>query len=1079
MKPFGSEADWEDLALEDLGDLGWEPMGGKAIAPGSGERVSWDSLVIPHRLQDALLRLNPEVPKHYLDQAMAEILAIRSGDALTENHRMHGILIGGYSGLSYVDDEGVQRSPTVHVISANPDRNDWLAANQVRLADRDHDRRFDVVLYCNGLPVGIIEVKKGGAHHADVSAAHAQLETYVHEFPAEFRFALLTIATDGVISAYGTPFTPLNHFAPWNVDDDGRPVEPGERQPDGSTPTSLSLLLYGVCNVERFLQLQRHFTAFHVYKDNGTLTKRIAKPHQYFAVTKAVGSTIDAVRGDGRAGVVWHTQGSGKSMEMELYTYALSQRPKLANPTVVVITDRTDLDGQLFSSFARSELLRSTPVQISTRKQLREVLSETRSGGIYFTTLQKFGRTLGERDAGEAHPLLTDRSNVVVIVDEAHRSHYDDLDGYARHLRDALPRATLIAFTGTPIARADHDTRAVFGDVIDVYDLTRAVKDGATVPVYFEPRLIRVALDDGVTPEDLDAAANEITLGLDDVERARIERSVANLNRLYGAPDRIEALVDDLLAHWDARAEAMTGFIGSRGKAMIVCVTREVCVRVYEAIVRRRPGWANASDDKGRVKVVFSGVPSDPAAYQPHIRRPSQEKAVKERAANAQDELELIIVKDMLLTGFDSPSLHTLYLDRPMRDALLMQTLARVNRTFRGKRDGLLVAYAPIADSLEHALGEYTVDDQQARPVGRNIAEAADAMIDLLSELDACLTGFPWRTRLAVGTPRAHVETVVAAANHLRSPANSTSDGADGDGADAEPVGLRFRRLAGQLSRLWALARGKESLTPEQQREVQFYEYVRVAMAKLDAEARRGRGEPIPEDIQLLLGKVLDDSTDAGEILDIYAAAGLPRMSLAELTPSTMEAMRTAAKQADKAHLAIEQIRNLLLKEAGSMVAGSLVRGRAFSERIDELMRKYTNQQLTAAEVMAALIELAKEVTADAARGAKFTPPLGDDELAVFDALEANDSARLLQGEDTLAQIARELVVVMRRDIRTDWTVRDDVKAKLRSSIKRLLVKYDYPPDQQQGAISLVMEQMEALAPRYAAERKAEGHAPS
>ncbi len=537
-----------------------------------------------------------------------------------------------------------------------------------------------------------------------------------------------------------------------------------------------------------------------------------------------------------------------------------------------------------------------------------------------------------------------------------------------------------------------------------------------------------------MTPDDLDAAADEITVGLDAVERARIERSVANLTRLYGAPDRIEALVDDLLAHWEARAEAMTAFIGTRGKAMIVCVTREVCVRVYEAIVRRRPDWADPANDKGRVKVVFSGVPSDPAAYQPHIRRPSQERAVKERAARDDDELELIIVKDMLLTGFDSPALHTLYLDRPMRDALLMQTLARVNRTFRGKRDGLLVAYAPIADSLEHALGEYTVDDQHERPVGRHIAEAATAMLDVLLELEVCLAGFPWRSRLEVGTPRAHVETVISAANHLRSP---TNDAAGGDGA--EPVALRFRRLAGQLTRLWALARGKESLTSAQQRDVGFFEHVRVAMAKLDAEVRRGRGEPIPEDIQLLLGKVIDDSTDAGEILDIYAAAGLPRMSLGELTPTAMDAMRAAAKHADRAHLAIEQIRNLLLIEAGSMVAGSLVRGRAFSERIDELMRKYTNQQLTAAEVMAALIELAKEVTADAARGAKFTPPLGDDELAVFDALEANDSARLLQGEDTLAQIARELVAVMRRDIRTDWTVRDDVKAKLRSSIKRLI----------------------------------------
>ncbi len=1076
MSSFGSEADWESLAMEDLGELGWAPKAGKDIAPGSGERESWDSLVIPHRLREALGRLNPDVPAAYLEQAMAEILAVRSADAMTENHRLHGILTRGYTGLTYVDSEGVERAPTIHVMSATPERNDWLVANQVRLADRDHDRRFDVVLYCNGLPVAIIEVKKGGAHQADTSAAHAQLATYVAEFPAEFRFALLTVATDGVIAAYGTPFTPLNHFAPWNVDDDGRPVEPGNTL-DGGTDaqTSLSLLLYGLFNLERFLQLQRNFTAFDAAdKTSGELVKRIAKPHQYFAVTKAVGATIDAVRGDGRAGVVWHTQGSGKSMEMELYTHALAQRPELANPTAVVITDRTELDGQLFGAFKRSELLPSEPVPVQSREQLRQVLRDSRGGGIYFTTLQKFGKTKDERDAGIAHPLLSDRSNIVVVVDEAHRSHYDHLDGYARHLRDALPHATLIAFTGTPISRADHDTRAVFGDDIDVYDLSRAVADGATVPVFFEPRLIRVALDEHVSADDLDQAADEITLGLDDVERARVEQTVANLTRLYGAPDRVAALVEDLLAHWDARAEAMRDVIGTRGKAMIVCVTREVCVRVYDEIVRRRPDWASAADDTGRVKVIFSGTPADPAAYRPHIRRPSQEKAVKARAADPNDELELVIVKDMMLTGFDSPPLHTLYLDRPMKGALLMQTLARVNRTYREKHDGLLVAYAPIADSLEQALGEYTLTDRQTRPVGRNIAEAAEMMLDVLAHLDSCTARFDWRARLARPSARAAVEAVVATAAYLRDPARG---GSAPEGEEA--LGARFRRLSGQLARLWAIARGKDAFTPAQQRDIEFYEQVRVAMAKLDAEARRGRGEPIPQDVQLLLGKVLDDSTDAGEIVDIYAAAGMPRMSLAELTPSAMDSLRARAHDIDRASIAIEQIRNLLLEESATVLRGSLVRARAFSARVEELMRKYTNQQLTAAEVMAALIELAKEVKEDAARGAKFTPPLGDDELAVYDALEANDSARLLQGEDTLAQIARELVTVLRRDVRTDWTVRDDVKAKLRSSIKRLLVKYDYPPDQQAGAITLVMEQMEALAPRYAAERKEAGDGPA
>lgn len=470
---------------------------------------------------------------------------------------------------------------------------------------------------------------------------------------------------------------------------------------------------------ERFGQLVRNFIAFHVHDNE--MQKRIAKPHQYFAVTKAVGSTIDAVTSNGKAGVVWHTQGAGKSMEMELYAHLVHTRSELLNPTIVVVTDRTELDGQLFDTFRASRLLPEEPVKITSRAELRSALSARDTGGILFTTLQKFGRTQAERDSGADHPLLSDRRNIIVVVDEAHRSHYDDLDGYARHLKDPLPKATLIAFTGTPISFSDRNTRETFGDYIDIYDLTRAVEDGATVPVHFEPRLIQVSRADGVSEEQIDDSADELTAGLDDVERERIEASVAIINAIYGAPARIEALATDLVAHWEQRRAVMSPFIGGPGKALVVGATRQICADLYAAIVALRPEWHADGIDAGRIKVVYSGTPSDPAPIAQHVRRESQNKAIKQRLREVDDELEIVIVKDMMLTGYDSPPLHTLCLDRPLKGALLMQTLARVNRTYRGKQDGLLVAYAPLAENLDKALAEYTDADQQAKPVGRDI----------------------------------------------------------------------------------------------------------------------------------------------------------------------------------------------------------------------------------------------------------------------------------------------------------------------------------------------------------------------
>ncbi len=1047
-----NEAEWESAFLDWLGEVGWQPTTGAATEP---ERATASDLVLRERFFTALLRLNPGIPDESLKQAMADMLTPASQDAQAENARFHTFLTDGYRGLTYVDASGIEQTPTLRLIGRDG-ADDFLAVQQVRIRQGQFSRRFDVVGYVNGLPLVIVELKQAGSASATVEKAHAQLGTYLREFPLAFRTIVATVISDGLAARYGTPFTPLHHYAPWNVDESGRL----------SDDNQLELLAFGLLAPTTFLDIARNFVAFD--SGDGGFAKRIAKPHQYFAVTKALQATLRAVRSDGKAGVVWHTQGSGKSMEMELYANLVMRHPDLLNPTIVVITDRNDLDGQLFDTFDRSTLLPDEPLQVTTRAQLRQELSSRRSGGIIFTTLQKFGRTDDERFAGSEHPLLTDRRNVVVIVDEAHRSHYDDLDGYARHLADALPHATLIAFTGTPIKTHERDTRAVFGDYIDVYDLTRAVADGATVPVRFEPRLIPVKLADDVTPDDLDAAADEATVGLDDAQRERVERSVAVINAIYGAPQRIEALASDIVTHWEDRrarmAEAVAPASGDdpadpHGKALIVGGTREICAKLYAAIVALRPDWHSDAIDRGTIKVVYSGSASDAPPISDHVRRQSENDAIKERLRHIEDELELVVVKDMLLTGFDAPPLHTLYLDRPLQGALLMQTLARVNRTFRGKQDGLLVAYAPIAQNLTDALAEYTDQDRAHHPVGQDIAEAATLARQLVAKLDALVSGYDWRAVLTGPSKHASIEAVAGLVNYLRSPATPGNQVAD----DEVPLHREFRRFAGELQRAWALAGGSETLA-SLRNTIAFYEQTRVWMAKYDAMERSSSGEPLPDDIARILRGAVAEATEAGDVTDIYAAAGLPQPSLQELSPEVLAQMRASAHT----HLAIEALRDLLVSGVQAATASNVVRRAAFSERIQGLMGRYTNLQLTSAEVIAALGKLAEEIMAEGHRGEQFDPPLTHDELAFYDAVSQNESAVLEQGTTVLAAIARELVDVMRRDTRTDWTRRQDVQAKLRASVKRLLRKHGYPPDKQEAATKLVLEQMEELAPKYA-----------
>jgi len=1051
-----SEAQWEALALEALGELAWQPVTGSAIAPGSGERESWSELILPGRLRDAVARLNPLLPAAAVDDAVGEVLGARSRDALAENRRLHALMTKGIRSIVYTDEHGAEHNPIVRLVDyRDEEANDYLVANQVTVIDGDHKRRFDIVCYLNGLPVALVELKNASDAYADLQGAHRQVQTYVEELPLAFRTNALCLVSDGITARYGTAFTAYEHFAPWNVNEDGRPVP---QPPTSTDDVALNLALYGLFQHRRLLDLLRGYIAF--AEMPGGPVKRIAKAHQYFAVDKAVRKTVEATRGDGKAGVVWHTQGSGKSMEMELYAYQIAIHPSLGNPTIVVITDRTDLDDQLYTSFASSELLPEQPVQAPSRDVLRAELTNRRTGGIIFTTLQKFGRTRQERESGRVHPLLSDRRNIIVIVDEAHRSHYDSLDGYARHLRDALPHATLIAFTGTPISHADRDTRDVFGDYIDIYDLTRAVDDGATVRVYHESRLIAVDLPEDVDPAVIDDRADEVTTGLDEAERVRVQRSVAVMNAIYGAPARLATLAGDLVAHWESRSGQMRRYIGGPGKAMIVCATRDICVRLFDEIVALRPDWHDPADDKGRVKVVFTGGPDDEQHIRRHVRRPSQSKVIQNRAKDPDDELELVIVQSMLLTGFDSPPLHTMYLDKPMRGAALMQALARVNRTFRAKQDGLLVGYAPITQSLHDALAEYTESDQDTKPMGRDTEEAVLRLRELHQVLcGTILRGYDWRAALASPAKRAFQDAILGTVNYLRDPSLPENQV---DTTKEPTLAERFRQAASKLDRLYALCSTSGDLNGLRD-DIAFFQAVRVWMAKYDVEDRRSRGLPIPAEIALYLRQLTAGIIEAGGVTDIYAAAGIERPDLSHLDEAYLERLRASKTP----NLAIEALRRAIEEQMRRVTRHNVVRQESFSARLIELMHRYTNQHLTSAEIISELVKMAREVSADADRGRQFSPALTDDELAFYDAVAQNESAVTAMGQSQLAAIARDLVISVRKSVTVDWASRDDVRAKLRSTIKRLLAVHGYPPDAAPVAIDLVLRQMETFAEEW------------
>ncbi|MEU8671323.1 type I restriction endonuclease subunit R [Streptomyces anulatus] len=1057
-----TESTWENLAMDQLAELAWEVKHGTDIAPGSGHRQHWDDLVLHGTLTEAIERLNPELPATAIHEALRLATDPASTEAYPENKQAHAHLTDGVR-LTYTDDFGAEQTPTVRLVDfTDPGANTYLAVNQVTLRDSDgRHRRLDVVLYVNGLPFAVIELKSAAAENATLKNAHAQLQTYLAEFPIAFRYNVLCLVSDGITAKYGTVFTPYEHFAPWNVDQDGDPVD--TNAPDYDGLEALSLSLHGLFTQSRLLSLTRNFVNF-------TPTgKRIAKPHQYYAVTKAVGAIVTASRSNGQAGVVWHTQGAGKSEEMVETSALVSRHPALNNPTIVVVTDRNDLDDQLYDTFRDSQtLLGQEPRQVTTREELRSDLKIRNVGGIIFTTLQKFGLSKEEKDASASHPLLSDRRNILVVVDEAHRSHYDSLDGYARHLRDALPYATLIAFTGTPISKADADTRAVFGEYIDIYDLKRAVDDEATVRVFHEPRVIDVSLPPGMDPANIDAQANALTEGMDDAERRRAVQYAATMNTVYGAPGRIATLADDLVAHWETRRELVKPDIGGPGKAMIVCATREICVRVFDALAERRPDWVSDEVDRGVMKIVFHGDRTDQEHLRKHALRKSQQKTVQARAKDPDDALELLIVHSMLLTGYDAPPIHTLYMDRPMQGANLMQALARVNRRFRGKQDGLLVGYAPLTDNLTKALREYSQQDQQDQTLGADIERAITEVKNELSTIKGLLAGSHWQERLADTThPEPRKRALRLTSNFLRDPRTPGNKVEPG----AVPLSTRFKDSAARLDRFYRVCAMSKEIAErcddlaDWRRDISFFSEVRAWMVKLDAADREATGQPLTAEIRRYLEALAASVVDADEITDLYEEAGIGRLDITRLNDAQLRKLENS----ETPHLVAEALRRMIEQKMREVTKHNVVRHESFSERLNDLMRRYMLQQLTSAQVIAELAAMAREVSDEARRGERFDPPLNHAELAFYDAVAHRDMAELMAGgDDTLAKIARALVADIRKNLSVDWLSREPVRAKLRTRIRRVLAMFDYPPDEEKEAVDLVLKQMETFAAQWA-----------
>ncbi len=1055
MSPSIAESHVEDAALAWLHDLGYSVKHGQEIAPDSptAERPSYANVVLRDRLQHAVARLNPTLPPDAQADAVRRVLQTENPSLLEENRRLHKALVEGVD-VEFYGEDGVLTGAQVRLLDFDdPDANDWLAVNQFTVIEHQATRRPDVVLFVNGLPLAVIELKNPGDENATLDGALNQLQTYKTQIPSLFRTNAALVISDGLAARLGSLTADFERFMPW------RTLADGELAPRGMP--ELETLLKGVFDRQCFLDVVKDFI---VFGDTGQgLIKILAGYHQFHAVRQAVRCTLAATRpeGDRKVGVIWHTQGSGKSLLMAFYAGQIIKHPLMENPTLIVLTDRNDLDDQLFATFSMcKELLRQTPQQADDRDELRQLLTRP-SGGVIFTTIQKFAPETGST----AYPVLTDRRNVVVIADEAHRSQYGFKAtiapktgvlayGFAKYLRDAVPNASFIGFTGTPIEQGDVNTPAVFGNYIDVYDISRAVEDGATVPIYYESRLARIELDADEQPR-IDAEVAKVTEDEVQSEQERLQRKWASVEALVGADKRLALVAHDLVQHWEARQSTL------HGKAMIVCMSRRICVALYNAIVQLRPQWHSNDDDAGIIKVVMTGQASDPPAWQPHIgtRPRARRDLLARRAKDASDPLQLVIVRDMWLTGFDAPCMHTMYIDKPMHGHGLMQAIARVNRVFRDKPAGLVVDYIGIAQHLKNALGQYSTPDQEQTGIDQE--EAVAVLLEKHDIVRAMFRpdtagGFDYRRALEPeATPQARLGVMAGAIEWVL--VMQQADAARETTADGKKQAhRRYGDAVLALTKAFALAAASEAAAAIRE-EVGFFQAIRAALVKSTPPGGRSAAER-----ELAIQQIVSRAVVSTEIVDIVQAAGIASPDISILSDDFLAEIRDT----DKKNLALEALRRLINGEVRSQSSRNVTQSKTFSERLEAAIARYHANAMTTVQVLEELIRLAKDIRAARARGEE--SGLSADEIAFYDALADNESAREVMGEPTLRVIAHELLTSLKGSLSVDWMHREAARARMRVLVKRILRKYGYPPDLQDAAVQTVLQQAEALSAVWA-----------
>ena len=1029
------ESEIEQLSLELLRDEnGYVILYGPDLLESASPERGYSEVVLKNRLRTAIDRINPRIPEEAREEAYKKALRAHALTVIDNNEAFHHLLTEGVD-VKFSIGEGKSRTDKVWLVDfehPESEKNEFLAVNQFAVVENNINKRPDIVLFVNGLPLVVIELKNAADEKADVQAAFHQLQTYQQVIPSLFTFTAFEVISDGWFAKAGTISSDYSRFMEWKSVD-GVQVVDSKHEPE------LEPMIKGLLNKNTLLDIIRHFIVFEKTKEK--TIKKVAAYHQYFAVNKAILSTLRASanenghfaaehpavyglptveaqpKGDKRAGVVWHTQGSGKSLSMVFYAGKLVLAEEMNNPTLVVLTDRNDLDQQLFETFSNcQQLLRQAPVQAANREDLKKLLSVA-SGGIVFTTIQKF---LPEENGG-VYPTLTERRNVVVIADEAHRSQYDFIDGFARHMRDALPNASFIGFTGTPIEKEDKNTQAVFGNYVDIYDIQQAVEDGATVRIFYESRLAKIELS-AADQKILDERVEEITEDDELTEKQKHFARWTGKEAVVGSKDRIKQVAADIVSHFEQRISA------ADGKGMIVCMSRRICVALHKEIIKLRPQWYSPEDDKGAIKIVMTGSASDPLDWQEHIRNKDRRKAIGNRLKDPNDSLKLIIVRDMFLTGFDAPCLNTMYIDKPMNGHTLMQAIARVNRVFGDKEGGLIVDYIGIAQDLKNALLVYAASQGKGQ-ITFDQEEAVAKMLEYYEIVVDMFGRFDYRRYFAL-EPKKKLTFILDAANYIADLSEVKEGTIIRNGKE------RFKENVIKLQKAFGLAVPHPKAL-EIRDDLAFFQAIKARFTKFDETTKTRTNE----EIETAIRQIINDAIISSEVIDVFDAAGIRKPDISILSDEFLSEIQGMERR----NLALELLKRLLNDEIKTRGQMNMVQGRKFSEMLAEAVKRYQNGLIDSAKIIEELIQLAKDIRAADQRGEKLN--LRQDELAFYDALADNPNAENLLGDQILKQIAHELTESVRNNTSIDWQYKQSVQAKLRVLVKRILRKYKYPPD--------------------------------